>query len=59
MDNEDAELRTLRVFLSYSHIDKELAGEIKEKLEEYGLESFWLMRTSNLALNGKKKLFIV
>jgi len=32
--------RTVRVFLSYSTKDKEIAGEIKTKLEELGLEVF-------------------
>jgi len=40
VDNEDTELRTLRVFLSYSHKDRELAGEIKEYIEDYRLEVF-------------------
>ena len=37
MEDEDP---TIRVFLSYSHKDKELAGEIKKRLEEHGLEAF-------------------
>jgi len=32
--------RAIRVFLSYSHIDNVLVGEIKKKLEVYGLEAF-------------------
>jgi len=40
VDNEDTELRTLRVFLSYSHKDKKLAGEIKKRLEHHGFEVF-------------------
>jgi hypothetical protein len=31
---------TIRIFLSYSSIDKELAGRIKDELENYGLEVF-------------------
>lgn len=30
----------MKVFLSYSHLDKELAGKIKKSLENYGLEVF-------------------
>ena len=40
MDNEEAESRTIRMFLSYSHKEKELAGEIKENLEAGGFEVF-------------------
>jgi len=40
VDNKDAELRTLRVFLSYSHKDRYLAGEFKVQLENYGFEVF-------------------
>ena len=40
MDNEDAKLRTIRLFLSYSHKDRELAGEIKENLQDCGFEVF-------------------
>jgi len=31
---------TLRLFLSYSHKDKRIAGAIKEAFNHYGMEAF-------------------
>ena len=39
-DREDNELPTIRIFLSYSNKDKNLSGELKEKLENQGIKSF-------------------
>ena len=39
-DREDNESPTIRIFLSYSNKDRNLSGELKEKLENLGLESF-------------------
>ena len=39
-ETEYSEERPIRVFLSYSNIDRSLVGEIKEKLEFSGIESF-------------------
>lgn len=38
--NEYSTERAIRVFLSYSHIDKILVGKIKKELEVYGIEAF-------------------
>lgn len=40
VDSEEDEASTIRVFLSYSHNDREVAGEIKNRLEAHGLEVF-------------------
>lgn len=39
-DSEDNEFPTIRIFLSYSNKDRNLSGELKEKLENHGLEAF-------------------
>ena len=40
MKNEESALKIISVFLSYSHKDREIAGEIKRRLEAHGLEVF-------------------
>jgi len=39
-DESDLPARAIRIFLSYSHKDKNLSGELKKKLERNGFETF-------------------
>lgn len=40
MNKEKSGDKTIHVFLSYSHIDREIAGEIKKQLEIHGFKVF-------------------
>lgn len=40
MEIERLEFKPIQAFLSYSSKDKEIAGQVKENLEKYGIEAF-------------------